>query len=118
MIIFTGIWYPLINIAIPDIEPLSSDTILIIFVIRIQSECSQGYWATALYLPKMFQQRGTITLTLIFRFNGEVIDKRTLEEVNHIGIANKHTIIFHGNKVNGCALIIPSQEMKIRCSLC
>lgn len=52
---FVWIGYLLIYIAVSDIKPLSSETFLIVIVVRLRCKDGQGYGAIALNLPQMLQ---------------------------------------------------------------
>jgi hypothetical protein len=53
--LFAWIGYLLIYIAVSDIKPLSSETFLIVIVVRLRCKDGQGYGAIALNLPQMLQ---------------------------------------------------------------
>ena len=52
---FGWIWYLLVNIAVFHIEPLSSETFLIVIIVRFWRKDGQSYGAIALNLSKMLQ---------------------------------------------------------------
>ena len=52
---FGWVWYLLVNIAVFYIEPLSSETFLIVVIVRFWRKDGQSYGAIALNLSKMLQ---------------------------------------------------------------
>ena len=113
MTLITWIRYFLVNIAIPNIEPLSPDTFIIVPTIWMKGKSSQGNRSFALNHPEMTQQCRTVTPSLTIRLNCKIIDERSLEKVNHICVADESAIILHSNEVHRSTLMESSQKMKV-----
>ena len=65
---FGWVWYLLVNIAVFHIEPLSSETFLIVVIVRFWRKDGQSYGAIAFYLSKMLQE-GYTTSDFARRYN-------------------------------------------------